>query len=163
MEAPADILIVDDTVANLQVLGLILRKQGYKVRPAPSGKSALQATTACRPDIILLDINMPEMNGYEVAAKLKENPDTAEIPIIFISALTEPEDKAKAFSSGGVDYITKPFQLEEVLARVGMHIAMNRLKRDLREKNARILELETLCKNLPEGSPQEHPPATPTT
>lgn len=148
MEDTADILIVDDTAANLQVLGLMLRQHKYKVRPAPSGKLALQAVAACPPDIILLDITMPEMNGYEVAAKLKENPATAEIPIIFISALTEVDDKVKAFRAGGVDYVTKPFQIEEVLSRVSVHLVIQHQRRELRRNYERIRELELVREKL---------------
>ena len=148
MEDIADILIVDDTAANLQVLGLMLRQNKYKVRPVPSGKLALQAVAACPPDLILLDITMPEMNGYEVASKLKENPATAEIPIIFISALTEVDDKVKAFKSGGVDYITKPFQIEEVLSRVSVHLVIQRQRRELRRNYERIKELEGVREKL---------------
>lgn len=148
MDETADILIVDDTAANLQVLGLMLRQHKYKVRPVPSGKLALQAVAACPPDIILLDITMPDMNGYEVAAKLKENPATAEIPIIFISALTEVDDKVKAFKSGGVDYVTKPFQIEEVLSRVSVHLVIQHQRRELRRNYERIRELELVREKL---------------
>ena len=148
MDETADILIVDDTAANLQVLGLMLRQHKYKVRPVPSGKLALQAVAACPPDIILLDITMPDMNGYEVAAKLKENPATAEIPIIFISALTEVDDKVKAFKAGGVDYVTKPFQIEEVLSRVSVHLVIQHQRRELRRNYERIRELELVREKL---------------
>ena len=148
MDETADILIVDDTAANLQVLGLMLRQHKYRVRPVPSGKLALQAVAACAPDIILLDITMPDMNGYEVAAKLKANPATAEIPIIFISALTEVDDKVKAFKAGGVDYVTKPFQIEEVLSRVSVHLVIQHQCRELRQNYERIRELELVREKL---------------
>ena len=115
---PANILIVDDTPANLQVLAGMLKDRGYKVRPVPGGKLALLAAQREPPDLILLDINMPDMNGYEVCERLKADDDLKGIPVIFISALTEQLDKVKAFATGGVDYITKPFQMEEVHARV---------------------------------------------
>ncbi len=108
---PAGILIVDDTPANLQVLAGMLKDRGYKVRPVPGGKLALLAARRDPPDLILLDINMPEMNGYEVCERLKADDELRGIPVIFISALTEPLDKVKAFAIGGVDYLTKPFQM----------------------------------------------------
>ena len=113
---PASILAVDDTPANLQVLAGMLKDRGYKVRPVPSGKLALLAARRDPPDLILLDINMPEMNGYEVCEHLKADDHLRGIPVIFISALTEQLDKVKAFAIGGVDYITKPFQMEELHA-----------------------------------------------
>src|SRR5438874_8884668 len=109
----AGILVVDDTAANLQVLAGMLKDRGYKVRPVPSGKLALLAARRDPPDLILLDINMPEMNGYEVCEHLKADDTLKGIPVIFISALTEQLDKVKAFAIGGVDYLTKPFQMEE--------------------------------------------------
>lgn len=130
-----DILIVDDTAANLRLLAGMLSEKQYRVRPVSDGQSALKAVQASAPDLILLDINMPGMNGYEVAQKLKSDQDTANIPIIFISALNEVLDKVKAFDSGGVDYITKPFQLEEVLARVETHLTLRQLQRQLQEAN----------------------------
>lgn len=130
-----NILIVDDAPANLRLLSGILNKQGYKVRSVISGPMALTATRAAPPDLILLDINMPEMNGYEVCQRLKENEETCDIPIIFISALDATEDKVKAFTIGGVDYITKPFQGEEVLARVQTHLALRDAQRQLQEAN----------------------------
>ncbi len=124
----ADILIVDDTPANLQLLAGLLKKHGHKVRPVPSGKLALQAARLAPPDLILLDINMPVMDGYAVCTELKADPRLAEIPVIFISANTEVLDKVKAFSMGGVDYVTKPFQFEEVEARVETHLKIRRLQ-----------------------------------
>lgn len=126
-----NVLIVDDTPENLRVLTAMLHDRGYKVRPATSGAIALKACLAQPPDLILLDINMPEMNGYEVCARLKEHPALREIPVLFISALTEKEDKVQAFRAGGVDYITKPFQIEEVEARVAAHLALHRQRQEL--------------------------------
>src|SRR6187455_153992 len=137
-EQSASILIVDDTPANLQVLAGMLKERGYKARPVPSGKLALLAARKDPPDLILLDINMPEMNGYEVCEQLKLSPTLREIPIIFISALTEQLDKVKAFATGGVDYITKPFQMEELQARVETHLKLRRLQVELEETNARL-------------------------
>jgi len=134
----ASILIVDDTSANLQVLAGMLKDRGYKVRPVPSGKLALLAAQRDPPDLILLDINMPEMNGYEVCEHLKADDQLKGIPVIFISALTEQLDKVKAFAIGGVDYITKPFQMEELHARVETHLKLRRLQIELEESNARL-------------------------
>ena len=130
-----DILVVDDTPANLRLLAGMLTDQGYKVRPAPNGRLALTAARAAPPDLILLDINMPGMNGYEVCAALKDDPQTRDVPVIFISALDQTEDKIEAFTLGGVDYITKPFQIEEVLARVKTHLTLYALQRQLTAAN----------------------------
>ncbi len=137
---PASILVVDDTPANLQLLAGMLKDRGYKVRPVPSGKLALLAAGRDPPDLILLDINMPELNGYEVCERLKADDKLHGIPIIFISALTEPLDKVKAFAIGGVDYLTKPFQMEELHARVETHLKLRRLQTEL-EQYSRHLEL----------------------
>src|ERR1022692_2496082 len=109
---PASILVVDDAPANLQVLAGMLKDRGYKVRPVPSGNLALQAARRDPPDLILLDINMPEMNGYQVCERLKADDNLKGIPVIFISALTEQMDKVKAFAIGGVGYPTKSLYLE---------------------------------------------------
>ncbi len=130
----ADILIVDDTIANLQLLSNILKEEGYKVRPAMNGQLALKAVEHKIPDIILLDIKMPEMNGYEVCKALKSNPKTQDIPILFISALSDASDKVQAFSLGGVDYITKPFQFDEVKARVATHLQLKDYQEHLEDK-----------------------------
>src|SRR5438128_12541799 len=116
----------------------MLKTRGYKVRPVPSGKLALQAAQRDPPDLILLDINMPEMNGYEVCEHLKADETLKAIPIIFISALTEPLDKVKAFAIGGVDYLTKPFQMEELHARVETHLKLRRLQIELQEYSRRL-------------------------
>ena len=135
---PASILAVDDTPANLQVLAGMLKERGYKARPVPSGKLALSAARRDPPDLILLDINMPDMNGYEVCEHLKADENSRGIPVIFISALTEQLDKVKAFAKGGVDYIAKPFQIEELHARVETHLKLRRLQIELEETNAAI-------------------------
>jgi phosphoserine phosphatase RsbU/P len=140
VEQPASILVVDDTPANLQVLAGMLKDRGYKVRPVPSGKLALLAAERDPPDLILLDINMPEMNGYEVCEHLKADDQLKGIPVIFISALTDQLDKVKAFAIGGVDYLTKPFQMEELHARVETHLKLRRLQTEL-EEYSRHLEL----------------------
>jgi len=134
-----NILIVDDIPANLQFLNLLLAKRGYQARPAINGRVALKIAQKTLPDLILLDIQMPGMDGYEVCKRLKADDKTGEIPVIFISALSEVLDKVKAFSVGGVDYITKPFQEEEVLARIKTHLMLQTQKKQLiqldQEKN----------------------------
>jgi two-component system sensor histidine kinase/response regulator len=132
-----DILIVDDTPDNLRLLTAMLSEQGYEVRSVTDGATALMGIHAQPPDLILLDITMPSMNGYEVCERLKANPDTRSIPVIFISALNETIDKVKAFTIGGCDYITKPFQVEEVLARIENQLTIRRL-------NQRVEQLATL-------------------
>ena len=145
---PPNILIVDDTPANLQLLSGMLKDRGYRVRPVPSGQEALQAAQRIPPDLILLDINMPGMSGYEVCQRLKEDPKLRDIPVLFISALSETAEKVKAFSVGGVDYVTKPFQIGEVDARVQTHLELRRQKRALQESNERLTELERVRENL---------------
>ena len=131
----ATILVVDDTHANLHLLTEILMRAGYSVRPVPNGQLALTSIHAALPDLILLDIMMPTMSGYEVCRYLKAEERTRDIPIIFISALNEIFDKVKAFEAGGVDYITKPFQPEEVLMRVATHLNLRRLRHALEARN----------------------------
>ncbi len=133
-----DILIVDDTLANLRLLTKMLGEHDFGVRPVPNGTLALAAARAQPPDLILLDIRMPDMDGYEVCARLKQDRQTHDVPIIFLSALDATEDKVKAFHAGGVDYITKPFQIEEVIARVEAHVALRRLQKDLQIANEKM-------------------------
>ncbi|MEO8890914.1 MAG: adenylate/guanylate cyclase domain-containing protein [Coleofasciculaceae cyanobacterium] len=133
-----NILIVDDTPDNLRLLSTILQSHGYQVRTAISGQMALKGANIIPPDLILLDINMPEMNGYEVCAELKKSSKTAEVPVIFISALDQVFDKIKAFQIGGVDYITKPFQIEEVIVRIENQLNQQRLSRQLKNQNNRL-------------------------
>lgn len=140
--AQADILIVDDTPDNIRLLSNMLLDQGYRVRKALNGPMALIAARSLPPDLILLDINMPEMNGYEVCQQLKEDAQTRTVPIIFLSALDSVLDKVKAFQLGGVDYITKPFQFEEVLARIQSQLTLCTLQAQLQDQN------ETLQKAL---------------
>jgi diguanylate cyclase (GGDEF)-like protein len=144
----ASILVVDDTPANLQVLAGMLKDRGYKVRPVLSGKLALLAAQRDPPDLILLDIHMPEMNGYEVCEHLKADDQLKGIPVIFISALTEQLDKVKAFAIGGVDYLTKPFQMEELHARIETHLKLRRLQIELEESNARLAKANSLLEVL---------------
>lgn len=144
------ILVVDDTPANLHLLVNLLTEKGYKVRAVPSGKLALSGIELSRPDLILLDIMMPGMNGYEVCELLKADDSTKHIPIIFISAMSEVLDKIKAFEMGGVDYVTKPFQAEEVLARVKLHLENRNLQKNLEARNqelAKALEQLTVTQN----------------
>ena len=136
----ADILIVDDTPNNLRLLSEILSDNGYKVRKAPNGRWALQAVEIVPPDLILLDIRMPEMDGYEVCRRLKASSHACDIPVIFISALDDATDKVHAFEVGGVDYITKPFQVHEVLARVSNHLNIQRLQQQLKAQNTQLQE-----------------------
>ncbi len=137
----ADVVVVDDTRDNLRLLSNLLTEHGYQVRPVSSGTKALTVTQAQPPDLILLDIMMPGMDGYTVCERLKADERTRDIPIIFISALNETFDKVKGFSCGGVDYITKPFQEEEVLARVKTHLALWKAQKSLEEKNRRLGQL----------------------
>ena len=143
--ANADILIVDDTPANLNVLSAILGKRGYHVRPAINGALALKAAQKAAPDLILLDVQMPEMDGYQVCRQLKDDAQTRDIPVIFISALDDVLDKVEAFQSGGVDYITKPFQIEEVLARVENQLALHQQREAIAALRARNEQLMALA------------------
>ena len=144
-----DILIVDDTIANLQLLAGMLKEDGYKVRPASSGKIALEAIAKKAPDLILLDIKMPEMNGYEVCSRLKSNPTTHHIPVLFISALTDVGDKLRAFEVGGLDYINKPFQIEEVKARVSTHLQLKALQDHMETKIQQgVAEIQSLNQEI---------------
>jgi phosphoserine phosphatase RsbU/P len=133
-----EILLVDDSPANLRLLSQILGDDGYRVRAVTSGERALASVQVALPDLILLDIRMPGLDGYEVCRRLKADARTAPLPVLFISALDDIEDKMRAFSAGGVDYITKPFQVEEVLARVRTHLSLRRLQRGLQEANQRM-------------------------
>ncbi len=126
--APEDILVVDDTSANLRLLADLLAKHGYRVRPASDGALALKSVVAKIPDLILLDVSMPDMDGYEVCRRLKADEKSSRIPVIFISAFGDTHQKVKGFEAGGVDYITKPFEAEEVLARVRTHLQLRRVE-----------------------------------
>lgn len=132
------ILIVDDIPDNLRLLSNMLINQGYKVRMAKSGKMALMGINAVKPDLILLDIKMSGLSGFDVCEKLKSDPATKDIPVIFISAQDQTEDKLKAFQLGGVDYITKPFHIEEVLARITTHLTIRNLQQEIQENNNKL-------------------------
>ncbi|HAT12387.1 MAG TPA: hybrid sensor histidine kinase/response regulator [Microcoleaceae bacterium UBA11344] len=130
-----NILVVDDTPENLRLLSTMLTQRGYVPRCVINGKMALRACNYNPPDLILLDIMMPQMNGYEVCQHLKLDAKTRDIPVIFISAKDEVFDKVNAFTVGGVDYISKPFQFEEVLARIESHLTLRKLQKQLKEQN----------------------------
>lgn len=161
----ADILIVDDSLEILQLLNVLLTGQGYDVRPARNGEDALEAVKRRQPDLILLDVRMPGMNGFEISRQLKSDPDTQEIPIIFISGLEEASDKVRAFDAGGVDYIIKPFEESEVLARVHTHLALahtrnslqtltEQLEQRVQQRTAELASSEERLAMVLEGSQQ---------
>ena len=134
----ADILVIDDTPENLALLSQILKDKGYKVRSVTKASTGLRGAKAAPPDLILLDVKMPEMNGYDVCQHLKADYLTRDIPVIFISALGDVLDKVKAFEVGGVDYITKPLQVEEVLARIETHLTIRQLQQQLQTQNQQL-------------------------
>jgi PAS domain S-box-containing protein len=134
----ANILIVDDTREDLRLLSKLLRTHGYAVRTQLEGRLAINSAQTDPPDLILLDVMMPGMDGYAVCTNLKADTRTSDIPIIFISASGDVVDKVKGFSLGGVDYITKPYQVEEVLARVATHLQLQRMQKQLQEQNTRL-------------------------
>ena len=150
------ILVVDDLADNLQILATTLSKQGYQVRCAKNGSAALRGASTIQPDLILLDIKMPDLDGYEVCQQLKANKETCDIPVIFLSALDDVLDKVKAFEVGGVDYISKPIQVKEVLVRVKNQIALQLAKAEITELNQdlerrvqeRTIKLKTVVQKL---------------
>jgi response regulator RpfG family c-di-GMP phosphodiesterase len=127
------ILAIDDTLDSLKLLTDILKEEGYEVRSAINGELALGSAIAHPPELVLLDIRMPEMDGYEVCRRLKTHPSTRNIPVIFVSALDETDEKVQGFKLGAVDFVTKPYQREELLARVRTHLEVNRLRTHLQE------------------------------
>ncbi|MCP4219896.1 MAG: response regulator [bacterium] len=127
------ILMVDDVAMNLQILGNILRRRGYRVAPANNGIQALEVIEELQPDLVLLDIMMPELDGYEVCRRIKENPKVNEIPVIFITAKVATEDIVEGFKAGAIDYVTKPFNPSELLARVSTHLELKK-SRDREKK-----------------------------
>ena len=129
------ILVVDDTPANIQTLAAILKEQGYQLSVATNGRQALEVVARVRPDLILLDVMMPEMDGFEACRRLKETPEWRTIPVIFLTAKTETADLVKGFELGAVDYVGKPFNAHELLARVNTHLTIDRLRRE----NERLL------------------------
>lgn len=136
----SNILVVDDVPENLQLLVHVLSDEGFRVRAAQSASQALVAARADPPELVLLDINMPTMNGYELCRQMKDDEDLCETPVIFVSALDATFNRVKAFEAGGVDYITKPFHVQEVIARVRTHVRLHRLQR---ERRAMIRQLQT--------------------
>lgn len=132
------ILIVDDNLNNIQILGTILRKQNFAINIAQNGKEAIEILKKVQPDLILLDVMMPDMNGYETCQNIKKYPYTQNIPIIFLTALNNTEDKIKGFKAGGVDYITKPFDEAELLARINTHISLRKAKNRLKDSNSKL-------------------------
>jgi len=135
------IMVIDDEPDNLQLLENMLRQRGYDVRSLPSGRLALTAVAHRQPDLILLDINMPEITGIEVCKQLKADVRYSAIPIIFLSALRDVEDKVQAFRAGGVDYISKPFQFDEVYARVATHLKLRDLQKELKSQNEELEDM----------------------
>ncbi len=142
------ILIVDDYPKNLQILGNILRGNNYRTAFAKSGPIALESIKEEKPDIILLDIMMPDMDGFEVCARLKKNPETADIPVIFVTALSDMDKKIEAFKAGGVDYILKPIQQEEVFERIKTHLLIRSQKQELLALNERLQESNEELQNI---------------
>ncbi|MFZ4694825.1 MAG: hybrid sensor histidine kinase/response regulator [Verrucomicrobiia bacterium] len=137
---PATIMLVDDVPENLRLLEFMLREGGVRVRSFHGGRLALAAADREPPDLVLLDIRMTEMDGYETCRRLKADPRLAAIPVIFISGASDPMDKVKAFECGGVDYVTKPFQTEEVMARIETHLKLRQLQKEMEEINANLAE-----------------------
>jgi putative nucleotidyltransferase with HDIG domain len=127
------ILAVDDTPASLKLMTDILKAEGYDVRAAINGELALHSATSNPPELVLLDIRMPEMDGFEVCRRLKAQPETRHVPVIFVSALTDTDEKVRGFELGAVDFVTKPYQREELLARVRTHLEVDRLRNHLEE------------------------------
>ena len=135
-----DILIIDDEPNNLDVLSTSLECYGYRVRQAVNAEIALKTIRLQVPDLILLDVIMPKVDGYELCKQLKSNPDTQEIPIIFLSALSQEHEKGKGFELGAVDFISKPFHLEEILARINHQLTIRKLEVKLKETNQELEE-----------------------
>jgi PAS domain S-box-containing protein len=148
----ADILIVDDESANLKLLSEMIGREGYQVRPANSPRLAIESALGKPPDLILLDVRMPDMDGFEVCGILKQNERTRDIPVLFISALQDTKDKVRGFEAGGVDFISKPFQEEEVLARIRRHLMLRNVQLNLAElvdeRTAELAKSEQLARTL---------------
>jgi two-component system sensor histidine kinase/response regulator len=151
-ESISEILIVDDNPATLRMLSQLLTQQDYKVRAVLDGTQALAILDSNPPDLILLDLMMPGMDGYEVCQKVKAHPEGRHIPVIFVSALGSAQDKVRAFQAGGVDFITKPFQVSEIVARMETHLALRKMqkqqKRDTQQLEASLLEFDKLNNEL---------------
>lgn len=151
MKSKGKILAVDDTPASLRLLTEILKEEGYEVRSAISGELALHAAANNPPDLVLLDIRMPGMDGYEVCRRLKADPATCDVPVIFVSAVTETDEKVLGFGLGAVDFVTKPYQYEELMARLRTHLELHRLRHHLEdlvlERTAELRESQNNLKN----------------
>ena len=135
-----DLLVVDDSTSDLKLLSDILSKAGYTVRPANDGKLALRSIEAKLPAMVLSDVSMPGLDGFELCRRLKGSEKSRDIPVIFLSVSTNPLDKEKAFNLGGVDYISKPFEPKEVLARVRTHIQLRTIQQELEVKNIELVK-----------------------
>jgi len=144
---PGTILTVDDNTRNLQLIGSVLQKNGYEVAMAMSGPEALEFLEQERPDLILLDIMMPDMDGFEVCRILKQRKQLSAIPIIFLTAKNDPEDIVEGFECGGVDYITKPFHTAELLARIKTHIELRRARKEIYDLKG-MLPICACCKKI---------------
>lgn len=138
----ADILIVDDTPENLDVLIQMLKNPHYNIRPATNGKTALQSASNKLPDLMLIDIHMPDMDGYTLCGIIKKDDKLKNVPVIFISAHTDPDEIRKAYSAGGADYLIKPFNLEEVLTRIETHLKIHFLELELEECKKKLAKYE---------------------
>jgi diguanylate cyclase (GGDEF)-like protein len=143
-----DVFVIDDNPNNLALLTGILRQAGYRVRAANDGRRALSMVKALKPELIMLDITMPELDGFEVCSRLKADEELSDVPVIFISALDDVLDKVTAFRVGGVDYVTKPFQAEEVLARVETQLGLARLRDELERKNRELERMNHILQSL---------------
>lgn len=141
MTAPGSILIVDDNPRNIQVLGAILRQEGYSLSLVTSGSDALALLKGVQVDLVLLDVMMPGMSGFDVCRELKKEPRTREIPVIFLTALSDTEHMLEGFAVGGVDYVTKPFKAAELLARVKVHVSLRRAHQEI----VRLQEILPIC------------------
>ncbi len=146
-EIHTSVLIIDDIAENLQLLGTILIEHEIEFSYASSGPEALETVSYTKPDLILLDVNMPEMSGYEVCEILKKNPDTSSIPVIFLTAKNEPEDIIRGFNAGGIDYLTKPFNSRELIARVNSHLELSLSKQIMAHQNEKLSRLNKQLKD----------------
>src|SRR5688572_11419045 len=144
----ARILIVDDVPKNIQVLGTALRNEGYEIIPALSGEQALRSAQTHFPELVLLDVMMPDMNGYETLERLRALENCASLPVIFVTALNEEMDEEKGLKLGAVDYITKPISLPITLARVSTHLGLARARRLLERQNAELIEAANLREDV---------------
>lgn len=145
---PADVLLVDDNPTNLDVLSRVLRNQNHRVRTVTSGAMALEAARRQPPEVVLMDVAMPGMDGYETCVAMLQEPSLAAIPIIFISAMDDPLDKVKAFQSGGRDYVTKPFSSQEVMARVEHQVNLGRMQKSLEQQNQSLIDANMKLKEI---------------